>query len=71
MHPNCRCRWHRISRFYKLGNNGKLERKSTVELINEERAKRGLAPDKELESLAGLSQEERIRKLSENLLKKQ
>lgn len=48
MHPNCRCSYHRVSRFYKLGNSGKLELKSTAELINEERAKRGLPPDPNL-----------------------
>lgn len=47
-HPNCRCRYHRISRFYNVGNDGKLKLKSTAELINEERAKRGLPPDPNL-----------------------
>lgn len=50
MHPNCRCRWHRLSRFYKLGKNGTLELKSTAELIQEERARRGLPPDPNLPS---------------------
>lgn len=45
MHPHCRCRWHVLSRFYKVGDNGKLVLKSTAELINEERAKLGLEPD--------------------------
>lgn len=66
MHPHCRCRWHRISRFYKMGKDGKLVLKDTAELINEERAKRGLAPDKSLE---GLSDEDRLRKLTEKFLK--
>ena len=66
LHPHCRCRWHRISRFYKLGENGKLVLKDTAELINEERAKRGLAPDK---SLIGLSDEDRLRKMTEAFLK--
>lgn len=48
MHPNCRCRWHRISMFYKMDGEGKFVLKSTAELINEERAKRGLAPDPNL-----------------------
>jgi hypothetical protein len=66
LHPHCRCRWHRISRFYKLGADGKLVLKDTAELINEERAKRGLAPDKALE---GVSSEDRLRKLTEAFLK--
>lgn len=59
MHPNCRCSWHRISRFYKMGDKGKLELKSTEELINEERAKRGLPPDPNLKpaSLEELSRQ--------------
>lgn len=48
LHPNCRCRWHRISRFYKVDNNGNLVLKDTKELIQEERAKRGLPPDPNL-----------------------
>jgi len=48
MHPNCRCRWHRISRFYKVGEDGKLVLKTTAELIQEERARRGLPPDPNL-----------------------
>jgi hypothetical protein len=48
LHPNCRCRWHRVSRFYKMGEDGKLVLKTTAELINEERAKRGLPPDPNL-----------------------
>jgi len=66
MHPNCRCRWHRISKFYKLGDSGKLELKSTAELINEERAKRGLPPDTTLE---GMTSEERIKMMTDKLLK--
>lgn len=59
MHPHCRCRWHRISRFYKLGDEGALELKSTAELIQEERAKRGLEPDPSLmKENKPLSQEE-------------
>lgn len=71
MHPNCRCRWHRISRFYKVGDNGKLELKSTAELIQEEREKRGLVRDPKLDSRKGqpLTQEELARK-SEELLRK-
>lgn len=65
LHPSCRCRWHRISRFYKLDNDGKLVLKDTAELINEERAKRGLPPDKSLEG----TQEERLKKLTEAFLK--
>lgn len=48
MHPNCRCRWHRLSSFYKAGPDGKVVRKTTNELIQEERAKRGLPPDPNL-----------------------
>jgi hypothetical protein len=66
LHPHCRCRWHRISRFYKLGKDGKLVLKDTAELINEERAKRGLAPDKSLEGITG---EDRLRKMTEAFLK--
>lgn len=66
LHPHCRCRWHRISRFYKMGKNGKLVLKDTAELINEERAKRGLAPDK---SITGLSDDDRLRKMTEQFLK--
>mgnify|MGYP001084931215 CR=1 FL=1 len=47
LHPNCRCRWHRISRFYKMVD-GKLVMKTTAELIQEERARRGLPPDPNL-----------------------
>lgn len=67
LHPHCRCRWHRISRFYKMGKDGKLVLKDTAELINEERAKRGLAPDKSLE---GLNDSDRLRKMTEAFLKK-
>lgn len=72
MHPHCRCRWHRISRFYKMDNHGKLELKSTAELIQEERAKRGLAPDPNLqgkESGRLLTQEELAKKAEEVLRK--
>ncbi len=47
LHPNCRCRWHRISRFYKVVD-GKTVLKTTAELINEERVKRGMKPDPNL-----------------------
>jgi hypothetical protein len=68
LHPNCRCRLHKISRFYNVGKDGKLELKSTAELINEERARRGLAPDKSLTE--GGSTEDRLRKLSEEFIRK-
>lgn len=48
MHPHCRCRYHRISRFYKMSDEGKAVLKSTAELIQEERARRGLPPDPNL-----------------------
>lgn len=71
MHPNCRCRWHRISRFYKMGDNGKLELKGTAELINEERVKRGMGIDENLTKPgnAPLSQEELAKKAEEVLRK--
>lgn len=49
LHPNCRCRWHRVSPFYKTDGKGNLQRKTTAELIQEERAKRGLPPDPHIE----------------------
>lgn len=70
MHPNCRCRWHRISRFYKLGNDGKLELKSTAELIQEERAKRGLDPDPNLEGEKGALTQEELARKSEEVLRR-
>lgn len=48
MHPNCRCRWHKLSRFYKTDNRGNIVLKTTAELIQEERARRGLPPDPNL-----------------------
>lgn len=47
MHPNCRCRWHRVSKFYKMVD-GKPVLKTTAELINEELKKKGLPPDPNL-----------------------
>lgn len=58
VHPNCRCRWHRISRFYNVDKDGTFKRKTTAELIAEERARRGLAPDPNIEA-----QLEKIRSL--------
>jgi hypothetical protein len=72
MHPNCRCRWHRISRFYKVGNDGKLNLKSTAELIQEEREKRGMKPDPNLQGNKDgtlLTQEELAKKAEEVLRK--
>lgn len=48
LHPNCRHRWHKLSRFYKMDENGKPVLKTTKELIQEERARRGLPPDPNL-----------------------
>jgi hypothetical protein len=48
MHPNCRCRWHRISRFYKTEESGKFVRKTTAELIQEERLRLGMGLDPNL-----------------------
>lgn len=50
MHPNCRCRYHRLSPFYTADSTGTLKRKTTAELIQEERAKRGMAPDPNIEA---------------------
>lgn len=71
LHPNCRCRYHVISRFYKVGDNGKLVLKSTAELIQEEREKRGMAPDPNLATASGraLTQEELSKKADEVLRK--
>jgi hypothetical protein len=70
MHPNCRCRWHRISRFYKMGNGGKLELKSTAELIQEEREKRGMKPDPNLEAGGKPMTQEELAKKAEEVLRK-
>ena len=48
MHPNCRCRWHKLSMFYTTNTEGQIVRKTTAQLINEERARRGLPPDPNL-----------------------
>lgn len=64
VHVQCRCRFHRLSDFYKMGKDGKLELKTSEELINEEREKRGLKPI----SLSSEDQEERIRRMTEKLL---
>lgn len=47
LHPNCRHRFHKISRFYKIVD-GKPTLKTTTELIQEERARRGMPPDPNL-----------------------
>jgi hypothetical protein len=47
LHPNCRHRYHKLSRFYKVVD-GKPVLKTSAELIQEERAKRGLPPDENL-----------------------
>jgi hypothetical protein len=47
MHPNCRCRWHRLSRFYKM-EEGKHTMKETWEMIQEERLARGMGLDPKL-----------------------
>jgi hypothetical protein len=62
VHPLCRCRWHRLSRFYKM-EDGKAKLKSTAELINEERAKRGMEPDPNIGELD-------LQALSEQMLRK-
>jgi hypothetical protein len=48
MHPNCRCRWHKVSRFYNVAPDGKFKMKETWELIQEERLKRGMGLDPQL-----------------------
>ena len=49
MHPNCRCRWHKISRFYKVPEGGgRPVLKETWELIQEERLRRGMGLDPSL-----------------------
>jgi len=48
LHPHCRCRYHRLSRFYKVDEKGNIVLKTTAELIQEERARRGLPPDPNL-----------------------
>jgi len=70
LHPNCRCRWHVLSRFYKVGPNGTFELKSTAELIQEERIRRGLPPDPSLEGANGLLTQEELAKRSEAVLRK-
>lgn len=48
MHPHCRCRWHKKSRFYNVEPSGTFKRKETWELIQEERLKRGMGLDPNL-----------------------
>ena len=48
LHVQCRHRLHRMSRFYKTDENGKPKLKTTVELIQQERLKRGLGLDPNL-----------------------
>lgn len=48
-HPMCRCRMHKVSIFYEVKPDGKLHLKTTAQLIQEERARRGLAPDPTLQ----------------------
>lgn len=67
LHPCCRHRAVRLSRFYKI-QDGKTVLKTTAELINEERAKRGMAPDPNM--IEGGSEEERLKKMSADFLKK-
>ncbi len=57
LHPNCRHRYQHISKFYKV-DNGKPKLKTAIELIQEERARRGLPPDPHIaERLAKFKQE--------------
>lgn len=48
VHVQCRCRFHRVSRFYNVDDSGKFVLKTTAQLIQEERARRGLPPDPNL-----------------------
>ena len=47
LHPHCRHRYHRLSRFYKIVD-GRPVLKSTAELIQEERQRMGLPSDPDL-----------------------
>lgn len=47
LHPHCRHRYHKLSRFYKVVD-GKPVLKTSAELIQEERARRGMPPDENL-----------------------
>jgi hypothetical protein len=48
VHVLCRCRLHKVSRFYETQPDGQLKLKTTAQLIQEERARLGLAPDPNL-----------------------
>ena len=48
LHPCCRHRLHAFSRFYKTNAEGKPVLKTTVELIQEERVRRGMGIDPNL-----------------------
>ena len=66
LHPNCRCRWHKLSRFYHVVD-GEIVKKDTATLINEERAKRGMKPDN---TLPKEFTNDELRKMTEKLLGK-
>lgn len=59
LHPQCRHTWQRKSKFYNMDESGKLKLKTTEELIQEERIKRGLGEDPELT--------EKLKKIREGL----
>ena len=48
LHPHCRHRLHQFSRFYKTNAEGKPKLKTTAQLINEERVRRGMGVDPNL-----------------------
>lgn len=48
LHPNCRHRLTPLSRFYSM-KQGKPRLKTSIELIQEERARRGMLPDPNIE----------------------
>lgn len=48
LHPNCRHRFHKVSRFYNVGDDGKPALKPVHQLIQEERLRRGLGLDPNL-----------------------
>jgi hypothetical protein len=48
LHPNCRHRYHKLSRFYEVGADGRPKLRDVKDLIQEERRRRGLGDDPNL-----------------------
>jgi hypothetical protein len=48
LHPNCRHRYHKLSRFYEVGADGRPKLRDVKDLIQEERKRRGLGEDPNL-----------------------